>query len=176
MKNIITMRKIRAVIIEDEPKAKVMLKALLEKYCLDVHVIGDASNVKDGVALIKSLLPDLVFLDIEMPEERVINLFKYFDKIDFEVIFTTAYDQYAIEALRLSALDYLLKPVDVDELIAAVEQFKDKQSKELLYQTFYQQMSAPVQSNTPKRLALRSKESFTFLDIPDIMYCIAEGS
>ena len=91
------MQKIRAVIVEDEPQAREMLKTLLEEYCQDVHIIGEASNVKDGVACIRKLLPDLVFLDIEMPNEKGLELFKYFDKIDFEVVFTTAYDQYAIK-------------------------------------------------------------------------------
>ena len=81
---------------------------MLEKYC-DGHIIGEASN-KRWSNLINRLVPNLVFLDIEMPDEQGLHLFKYFDEIHFEVIFTTAYDQYIINALRLSALDYLLKP------------------------------------------------------------------
>jgi two-component system LytT family response regulator len=113
------MQKIRAVIIEDEPQAREMLTTLVEDYCQEIHIIGSASNVQEGVAAIKKLVPDLVFLDIEMPNEKGLELFKYFDKIDFEVIFTTAYDQYAIDALRLSALDYLLKPIDLKDLRTA---------------------------------------------------------
>lgn len=167
--------KIRAIIIEDEPEAKYMLQALIEKYCPEVQIIGEASNLKKGVALIEQLLPDLVFLDIEMPGERGIHLFQYFDKIDFEVIFTTAYDQYAINAIRLSALDYLLKPIGLEELQTAIKQFKKKQNNKQLYKSLYQQLSN--QSTViPKRIALPSKNSFLFLDIDEIMYCQADGS
>ncbi|BDS09595.1 LytR/AlgR family response regulator transcription factor [Aureispira anguillae] len=169
------MKKIRAVIIEDEPEAKFMLQVLIEKYCPEVQVIGDASNVKEGVALIQKLLPDLVFLDIEMPGEKGLYLFKYFEEINFEVIFTTAYDQYAINALRLSALDYLLKPIDLEELRASIVQFKKKQNTQQLYESLHQQLSSPS-SAAPKRLALPSKNSFVFLEVNNIMYCLADGS
>lgn len=169
------MKKIRSIIIEDEPEAKYMLQTLIEKYCPEVQVIGEASTVKEGVDTIKKLLPDLVFLDIEMPGEKGLKLFDYFDEVDFEVIFTTAYNQYAINALRLSALDYLLKPVDLDELRGAINQFKKKQDKQLLYQSLSLQLS--TQNNKPpKRLVLPSKNSFIFLDIDQIMYCSADGS
>lgn len=169
------MKIIRTIIIEDEPKAKVMLHSLLERYCEEVQVIGTASNVQEGVALIKQLLPDLVFLDIEMPEEKGLHLFKYFDDLTFEVIFTTAYDEYAINALRLSALDYLLKPVDLKELKTAISNYYKKQDKQQLYRSFYQQYTTPVASS-PKRLALPSKDNFTFLEVEDIMYCLADTS
>ena len=169
------MEKIRAVIIEDEPKARVMLKTLLEKYCDDVHIIGEASNVKDGVNLINRLVPNLVFLDIEMPDEQGLHLFKYFDEIHFEVIFTTAYDQYIINALRLSALDYLLKPIDLTELQAALGQFRSKKHKEQLYKLFYNQNRINNQ-HTSKRLALPSKDSFTFLNVDEVMYCQADSN
>ena len=169
------METIRAVIIEDEPKAGVMLKTLLEKYCTDVHIIGEASNVKEGVELINKVVPNLVFLDIEMPDEQGLHLFKYFDKINFEVIFTTAYDQYVINALRLSALDYLLKPIDLNELQAALEQFRSKKHQEQLYKLFYNPYSVSDQ-NKSKRLALPSKDSFTFLNIEDVMYCQADSN
>lgn len=167
--------KTRAVIIEDEPEAKYMLQALIEKYCPEVQIIGEASNVKEGVALIERLLPELVFLDIEMPGERGIHLFQYFDKIDFEVIFTTAYDQYAINAIRLSALDYLLKPIGLEELRGAIERFQEKQNNKQLYRSLYQQLSKPSET-VPKRIALPSKNSFLFLDVDEIMYCQADGS
>lgn len=170
------MKKIRAIIIEDEPDAKYMLQALLEKYCDGVQVIGEASNVKEGVECIKKLVPDLVFLDIEMPGEKGLHLFNYFDKIDFEVIFTTAYDQYAINALKLSALDYLLKPIDLEELQTSINLYKNKQDKEQLYKLFAQQLSSPSASQARKRLVLPSKNNYIFIDIDTIMYCIADGS
>jgi two-component system LytT family response regulator len=169
------MKKIRAVIIEDEPEAKYMLQALLERYCPEVQVIGDAANLKEGVKIIKKLLPELVFLDIEMPGEKGLKLFNYFDEINFEVVFTTAYDQYAINALKLSALDYLLKPIDLEELRATIAQFKKKQDKHLLYESMSLQLSNQT-PKSPKRLVLPSKNSFVFVDINQIMYCLADGS
>lgn len=169
------MTKIRAIIIEDEPEAKYMLQALLEKFCPAVQVMGDASTVKEGVELIKRLVPDLVFLDIEMPGEKGLYLFQYFEQVDFEVIFTTAYDQYAINAIRLSALDYLLKPIGLEELQAALQQFQKKRRNKQLYTSLYEQLGNPTTA-TPKRIALPSKNSFIFLEVDQIMYGQADGS
>jgi two-component system LytT family response regulator len=168
------MKKVRSIIIEDEPKSKAMLEALLSKYCPEIELVGTASNVQEGVTMIKKTLPDLVFLDIEMPGEKGINLFQYFENIDFEVIFTTAYDQYMINALRLSALDYLLKPIDLKELRRAIAQFEKKQQKQQRYKSLEQQFSSS--NSSTKRLVLPSKDSFTFLNMDDIMYCLLESS
>jgi two-component system, LytTR family, response regulator len=170
------MQKIRAVIIEDEPQAREMLNTLLVDYCQDVHIIGEASNVKDGVACIKKLMPDLVFLDIEMPNEKGLELFKYFKNIDFEVIFTTAYDQYAVNALRLSALDYLLKPIDLNELRNALENFREKKRQAYINQSLRYQFAAEQQNEPSKRIILPSAEGYLFIEIKDIMYCQAEKS
>lgn len=170
------MQKIRAVIVEDEPQARQMLRTLLEDYCQDVHILGEATNVKDGVAAIKKLLPDLVFLDIEMPNEKGLELFKYFDKIDFEVVFTTAYDQYAINALRLSALDYLLKPIDLNELRQALMSFREKKHQAYINQALRYQFAVEQHSNQSKRIILPSGEGYVFIDVGEIMYCQAEKS
>lgn len=170
------MQKIRAIVVEDEPQAREMLATLLEDYCQDVHIIGEASNVKEAVACIKKLHPDLVFLDIEMPNEKGVELFKYFDKIDFEVIFTTAYDEYAINALRLSALDYLLKPIDLSELRGALERFREKKQQAYINQALRYQFATQQQATQSKRIILPSGEGYVFIDIDDIMYCQAEKS
>ena len=168
------MTPIKSIIVEDEPKSKAMLTALINKYCPQIQILGDATNVQDAVTLIKQYKPDLVFLDIELPKEKGLELFKYFDKVNFEVIFTTAYDQYTINALRLSALDYLLKPIDLQELRMAIQQFeKKKQQKQPLYQNLQQHF---FNKKAPKRLVLPSKDNYTFLEIDDIMYCLIESS
>lgn len=168
------MKKIRAIIIEDEPQAREMLETLLLKFCEGVQVIGTCVNVKEGVKMIQKLVPDLVFLDIEMPSEKGLKLFNYFDEIDFEVIFTTAYDQYAIDALKLSALDYLLKPIDLDELRLALRNFREKQYQKNINQALRYQFN--IRPNLPKRIVLPSKQSYTFLELEDIMYCKADGN
>lgn len=168
------MKRIQSIIIEDEPKSKAMLKALLSKFCPEIELLGTASNVQEGVSLIKKVRPNLVFLDIEMPGEKGIHLFQYFDNIEFEVIFTTAYDQYAIDALRLSALDYLLKPIDLKELRLALQKFRTQQQKQIMDSALrYKLLNS---SSSSKKIVLPSKDSYTFLNIEDIMYCQAENS
>jgi two-component system LytT family response regulator len=170
------MQKIRAVIIEDEPQAREMLTTLLEDYCKDVYIVGSASNVQEGVVAIKKLVPDLVFLDIEMPKEKGLELFKYFDEIDFEVIFTTAYDQYAIDALRLSALDYLLKPIDLKDLRTALGNFRGKAEQSNRNQALRYQFASEQQTAQSKRIVLPNAEGYVFIEVEDIMYCQAEKS
>lgn len=115
---------VRCVIVEDEITSREVLKTLLSQYCSDVMVVAEAFDVRSGRIAIQNNHPDLLFLDIEMPDGSGFNLLSGLDNIDFEVIFTTAYDQYAIKAIRFAALDYLLKPISPDELVAAVEKVK----------------------------------------------------
>ncbi|MCP4438194.1 MAG: response regulator transcription factor [Aureispira sp.] len=169
------MTSIKTIIVEDEPHAKAMLLALLEKFCPQVEVLGSATNVQDAITLIHQTEPDLVFLDIEMPGEKGIQLFDYFEEVDFEVIFTTAYDQYAINALRLSALDYLLKPIDLKELRRAIAKFDKQTQKKSLYESLQHHFDASSPQKH-KRIVLPTKESFQFLELKDIMYIQIESS
>ena len=123
------METITCVIIEDEVDTRKLLKSLLEDYCENVQVLGEAGNVQEGVAMIKKHQPQLVFLDIAMPKESGFSLYKYFDEINFEVIFTTAFSQYAIKALKLAALDYLMKPINLEELMESLERFRNQTQK-----------------------------------------------
>lgn len=116
----------KAIIIDDENKARSVLKTLIEEECPEIKMLAEAPDLLTGVQKIKSCKPDIVFLDIEMPEHsglEIVNFFKN-EPINFQIIFTTAYNQYAIEALKLSAIDYILKPIDSDELISAVNKAK----------------------------------------------------
>jgi len=112
---------IKAIIIDDEMHCRKTLSMLLKEYCSDVQVIEQCDNGEAGVEAIKKLRPDLVFLDIEMPHMNGFEMLEQFSEISFAVIFTTGYDQYAIKAFRFSALDYLLKPIDHEELKKAVQ-------------------------------------------------------
>ena len=111
---------IKAIIIDDEMHCRKTLGILLKEYCPDVQVIEQCDNGEAGVEAIKKGKPDLVFLDIEMPRMNGFEMLEQFSEIPFAVIFTTGYDQYAIKAIRFSALDYLLKPIEPKELVAAV--------------------------------------------------------
>lgn len=113
-------RTLRSVIIDDEPSARRNLANILAKYETSVSVIGEASNANDGMMLIRSERPDLVFLDIKMDGPSGLDLLESFDRKDFQVIFTTAYDHYALPAIKQEAIDYLLKPIDLEELSTAV--------------------------------------------------------
>ena len=115
------MDKINAIIIEDEESSRIALSNYLGKYCPNVDIVSEASNIKEGYSLIRKHHPDLIFLDVEMPYGNAFDLLEKFDEINFEVIFVTAFSQYAIEAINLSASNYLLKPVNIDQLIDAVE-------------------------------------------------------
>ena len=119
---------VRAVVVDDEKKGRHLLQNVLDKYCPEVEVVGEAENVKSAYALINEQNPDLVFLDIEMPNGNGFDLLKMFESVKFDVIFTTAYGHYAIKAIKYSALDYLLKPIDIDDLRVAVEKVVKKKS------------------------------------------------
>ena len=117
---------IRAIIVDDEDASRITLKALLGRYVPDVQIIAEAVDVESGLATIKQFTPDLVFLDIQMPDGSGFRLLEMLPEIDFDVIFTTAFDQYAIKAIKFSALDYLLKPIVPDDLKKAVEKHREK--------------------------------------------------
>jgi two-component system, LytTR family, response regulator len=133
---------IKAVIIDDERKSRETLRGLLERYCNNVMLAGEADGVRSGMELINETAPDVVFLDIQMQDGSGFKLLDYLDQIDFVIIFTTAFDQFAIRAIKYNALDYLLKPIVPQELVDAIhkaeivklnkKQLEGKNLKELL--------------------------------------------
>src|SRR4051812_43665367 len=107
----------RAILIDDEQRARKSLRADIEAYCPQITIAGEADGVKSGIAIIKELKPDLVFLDVEMGDGTGFNILEQLAPVSFNVIFTTAHDAHAVKAFKYSAVDYLLKPVDADELV-----------------------------------------------------------
>src|SRR5690554_1212997 len=103
----------KAIVIDDEKNARELLSGMLKLYCPDMTVVGEADGVNSGIEAIKNLKPDVVFLDIQMPDGTGFDLLKAFDSINFKYIFVTAYQEYAIRAFKFSAIDYLLKPVEI---------------------------------------------------------------
>jgi two-component system, LytTR family, response regulator len=114
------MQKIKAIIVDDERRARAVLENLLLRFCPEVELVAQCSNVLEAVEAIKTHHPDLVLLDIEMPNYAGFELVNFFKEVDFEIIFVTAYDQYALKAFDLAAIDYLLKPVDIERLKQAI--------------------------------------------------------
>ena len=123
---------LKAVIIDDEKKAREAIRLAIEIYCKNVEVIGEADGVQSGFDLIKRISPELLLLDIKMQDGSGFDLLKKFPEPEFIPIFVTAYNHYAIKAFKYSALDYLVKPVDPDELVQAVERAENMQKKKIL--------------------------------------------
>ncbi len=172
---------IRTIIIDDEPSAVNVLSLLLKKKCADdIDIIGTSGSPFEGRDMIERLKPDLVFLDIEMPGMTGIDLLRSFDDPYFQVVFVTAYDAYAIEAFRLSAVDYLLKPVEADDVIHAVKKFKS----DILFhknsiQSRLQQLEHLLthkQKSLDNKIGIGTADKIVFIQIPDILYCEAQGA
>ncbi|MCB9187913.1 MAG: response regulator transcription factor [Flavobacteriales bacterium] len=166
---------ITAIIIDDEERARNTLSSLLKMDSPDIEILASCSNVPAGVLAINHYKPQLVFLDIEMPEYNGFELLKFFRDVDFEIIFVTAYSEYAIKAFEVSAIDYLLKPIDMDQLHLAIEKFKKKRS-----QTNIQQRIDLLKENLDhqevRKIALPMNDGLLFVEVQDIIMLEAEGS
>lgn len=167
---------IRAVIVDDEKLARDVIANYLNEYCPDVEVVAQASTLKTAMSAIQKTTPDLVFLDIEMPDGTGFDLLNAFGKIDFKIIFVTAYSEYAIKAFRFSALDYLLKPVKIDELIEAVAKVRSASTPGLSSEII-NSLLANLKNNTPKQstLIIPNVRGFEVLRVADIIMCQADG-
>lgn len=168
---------IKAIIIDDEAHARESLTNVIHQYCQEITVIGSGENVADAIALINRFSPDIVFLDIDLPNGNGFTLFEHITSPNFETIFTTAYEEYAIKAFRVAALDYLTKPIDFRQLIEAVERFRTKQKVELKEQRL--ELLLENLSNKPtefNKLVLPDYDGYTLIKVSDIIYCKADGS
>jgi two-component system, LytTR family, response regulator len=167
---------IQAILIDDEPNNLQNLKTLLAAYCPEVSVVGEAATALQGIELINILNPELVFLDIEMPGQSGFDLLSQLQEIRFEVIFVTAYDNYALKAIKFNALDYILKPIDIEELVSAVTRAKqrliDKSQLEFTRLAF-QNLQLPRKK---KRIALASIDKIEFFDVHSIVRCMGESN
>ncbi len=159
---------LKAVIIDDVAQARDNLKTDISSYCDEVEIIGEADGVVSGAKLIKETKPQLVFLDIQMQDGSGFDLLEILPDLDFKVIFTTASDEYAIKAFKFSATDYLLKPVDPDELMAAVEKAHDQTTDKASIDLLKDKMSSKKEF---KRLALHTLDKIHIVEITDIVRC-----
>ncbi len=162
----------KAVIIDDEEDSRKILANYLTKYCPDVQVCGFGESVATGKEAIQKYTPDIVFLDIEMPYGNGFDLLDSIDDITFETVFVTAFGNYAIQALNQSAAYYLLKPINIDELIKAVEKIK-KERTEVNYTRHTNILLDNIRTPVNQKIMLPTMEGFEIVTINTILYCEA---
>jgi two-component system LytT family response regulator len=162
------------IIIDDEKHCIKTLTSLLKTNFPEVNILGTCSESPKAYDVIQQNRPDFIFLDIEMPLLNGFDLLSKFENLYFDVIFTTAYDSYAIKAIKYSALDYLLKPVDKEDLAFAIKKIKSKESS--ISKAQVQMASAVHNRQLPDTIALPTADGLTFASVMDIVHCIADGS
>ena len=165
--------KLTAIIVEDEETSREILKNYLKKYCPNVNVIGEASNVDEALVLIRNNDLDLVFLDVEMPYGNAFDLLDKVGDINFETVFVTAYNHYAIDALNAHASYYLMKPISIDELIKAVDYVSEIKTKEDALQD---EVLIPKTNSVNGKITIPQQNGFEVINTSDILYCKADDN
>jgi two-component system, LytTR family, response regulator len=165
---------IKAALIEDEPKSLDILKLMLAEHCSNVKVVATAGTVQEGIEVLQKVTPDLVFLDVSLSEGTAFEILQALPVISFQVIFTTAYKDYALDAIKHSALDYLMKPIDIDELVSAVQKYEDRLSLSVISERIQSLLSKTPSSEV--KLALPTQEGLIFVRATDILRCEASGN
>lgn len=164
---------LQTIIVEDEEISREILKKYLGKYCPNVHIVGEASNIDDALILIRNHELDLVFLDVEMPFGNAFDLLEKVGDRSFETIFVTAYDHYAIEALNNHASYYLLKPISIDELIKAVDHVISIKNKE---ERLAKNVTATNIEMINGKITIPQQDGFEVLNVAEIIYCKADDN
>ena len=165
--------KLRTILVEDESQSREILRNYLQRYCTDVEIVGEAANVSEAVDLIKQSQPDLIFLDVEMPFGNAFDLLDQVPDRNFEIIFVTAYAQYAIDALNNHAAYYLMKPIDIDELIKGVSYVRDIREKE---QRLDELVLKSGIGRAEGKITIPQQDGFQVLSASDIIYCKADDN
>lgn len=159
-----------AVIIDDEAKARQNIINLLKLTNSNIFVVGEGFNVESGYNAIKNHHPDVVFLDIQMPDGSGFNLLKRFDNIDFQVIFITAFDQFAIDAFKYNAVDYLLKPINPEEFVGAIKRVEKRVNPQNNNQNLKNLLESLL-PNSDEKITLKTSEGMHLVNINDIIRC-----
>ena len=158
--------KIKAILIDDEESARNVLSNLMARFCPEVKILQTCANVTEAIDAINTHQPDVVFLDIEMPNYSGFELVNFFEEVNFEIVFVTAYDKYAIKAFEVSAVDYLLKPIEIERLKSAVEKVKQRVH---LKNNNYQALSDNLKNEQLTKLVVRKNDSQEIVAIEDII-------
>lgn len=167
---------LKTIIVDDEPDAVNFIDSIVREYCPKLEVVGKASSAKDGSKLIIEKTPDIVFLDVEMPHGSGFDLLANFPEKTFEVIFITAFNHYAIKAIKFSAVDYILKPININEFIQAVDKVIDKRSNHSNRGGSFSALLENVRSTLPGKLAIPTSEGMEYLNTKEILRVEADRS
>ena len=168
--------KLKAIIVDDEFNALKLLKITLNKYCPQIEIVGSTQSPVEAIELIKQTEFDILFLDIQMPKLTGFQLLKKLEIINFDIIFTTAYDQYAIEAFKINASNYLLKPINVEDLKNAVQKvIEQKQTEETVLLEMLKNIKASNEFNDV-RISIPFNKGIEFLKVKDIIYCKSDNN
>lgn len=165
--------KLKAVIVEDESSSREILRNYLAKYCKTVDVLGEAASVKEAIKILAQTKPDLVFLDVEMPFGNAFDLLDQLPDRSFETVFVTAYNSYALEALNNHAAYYLMKPINIDELIKAVSYVTEIKEKENILED---RILKSIMNRAEGKITLPQQDGFQVLNVSDILYCKADDN
>jgi two-component system LytT family response regulator len=170
-------KSISALIVDDERNSRIVLRSLITEFVPEIHIVGEAANIEEAYKLINDMNPELVFLDIQMPGGNGFGLLKKWDELPFDVIFVTSFDQYAINAIKFSALDYLLKPVEIDILRASVEKamhnIEKKSNSNPQIVALLDNIDPGVQD---KKIAIHLNDKVRLIDLKRIVYIEADDS
>lgn len=164
-----------AIIIDDEEMARTLLQGMIAEYCPTIETVEVCKDLPTGVKSIRKHKPDIVFLDIEMPGHSGLELLDFFDEseVNFSIIFVTAYNRYAIQAFKLSAVDYLLKPIEVEDLQHAVSLFEKNKSR---FKENYTVLKENIKPTSSKKIALHTLNTVSFIETKDILYFQGDGA
>jgi two-component system, LytTR family, response regulator len=167
---------LRAIIIDDEAHTRQNIRKMITLHCPDVNIIAEADAVSSGVEAIRNFHPDLIFLDIKMEDGTGFDLLEQLKPVDFKVIFITAWDNYAIRAFKFSAIDYLLKPLDPDDLTSAVEKAGKVMQKDFNTQLENLHEHIESQDKRHKKIIIRTSDKIFLVSISDLLCCESEGN
>lgn len=167
---------IRCILVDDDSRNNFILEKLIEQFCTGIQVLGAATSAAAAVQLVKQHKPDLIFLDVEMPGKNAFDLLEDLRPVNFQVVFVTAFDKYAVRAFRVGALDYLLKPVSIDDLKNAVKRVEERLQQGGTNNQVESYLEALGKSDLTQRIVLPVKDGYAQYELDSILYCKAKGA
>lgn len=167
---------LNAIIIDDENRAIKTLQLILNEYCKDVNVIDTANSALEAIKKINNKLPDLIFLDIEMPNGNGFDVVEAFPKRNFDVIFVTAYNNYALKAIKFAVADYILKPIDIEEVVASINKIIERKKQSIKNQPDLTTLIQNIKNQTQRKISIPTTNGIEFVLLNEILYVEADRS